>query len=30
MVLDRLIQQAIAQIPGPNFDPTFSASSFGF
>ena len=29
-VLDRLIQQAIAQIMGPIFDPTFSASSFGF
>ena len=29
-VLDRLIQQAIAQILGPIFDPTFSASSFGF
>ena len=29
-VLDRLIQQAIAQIMGPIFDPTFSESSFGF
>ena len=29
-VLDRLIQQAIAQILGPIFDPQFSASSFGF
>jgi len=29
-VLDRVIQQAIAQIIGPIFDPTFSASSFGF
>jgi RNA-directed DNA polymerase len=29
-VLDRLIQQAIAQILGPMFDPDFSASSFGF
>jgi RNA-directed DNA polymerase len=29
-VLDRLIQQAIAQILGPIFDPGFSASSFGF
>jgi RNA-directed DNA polymerase len=29
-VLDRLIQQAIAQILEPIFDPTFSASSFGF
>ena len=29
-VLDRLIQQAIAQILGPIFDAGFSASSFGF
>ena len=29
-VLDRLIQQAIAQVLGPIFDPTFSASSFGY
>jgi len=29
-VLDRLIQQAIAQILTPIFDPTFSESSFGF
>ena len=29
-VLDRLIQQAIAQILGPMFDAEFSASSFGF
>lgn len=29
-VLDRLIQQAIAQILTPIFDPHFSASSFGF
>jgi RNA-directed DNA polymerase len=29
-VLDRLIQQAIAQILSPIFDPTFSNSSFGF
>jgi len=29
-VLDRLIQQAIAQILAPIFDPEFSASSFGF
>jgi RNA-directed DNA polymerase len=29
-VLDRLIQQAIAQILGPIFDAQFSASSFGF
>jgi RNA-directed DNA polymerase len=28
--LDRLIQQAIAQVLGPIFDPTFSDSSFGF
>jgi len=27
---DRIIQQAIAQVPGPLFDPGFSASSFGF
>jgi RNA-directed DNA polymerase len=29
-ILDRLIQQAIAQVLGPIFDPTFSESSFGF
>mgnify|MGYP002399457677 CR=1 FL=1 len=29
-VLDRLIQQAIAQVLSPSFDPTFSDSSFGF
>lgn len=29
-VLDRLIQQAIAQVLGPIFDPTFSDSSYGF
>jgi len=29
-VLDRLIQQAIAQVLTPIFDPEFSASSFGF
>jgi len=29
-ILDRLIQQAIAQALGPIFDPTFSESSFGF
>jgi len=29
-VVDRLVQQAIAQILEPLFDPTFSASSFGF
>jgi len=29
-VLDRLIQQAIAQVLGPIFDAGFSASSFGF
>jgi len=29
-VLDRLIQQAIAQVLSPIFDPTFSDSSFGF
>lgn len=30
IVLDRLIQQAIAQVLSPIFDPSFSASSFGF
>ena len=30
IVLDRLIQQAIAQVLGPIFDPDFSESSFGF
>lgn len=29
-VTDRLIQQAIAQVLQPHFDPTFSASSFGY
>ena len=29
-VLDRLIQQAIAQVLTPIFDPTFSESSYGF
>jgi len=29
-VIDRLIQQAIAQVLVPIFDPTFSESSFGF
>jgi len=29
-VVDRLIQQAIAQVMTPIFDPEFSASSFGF
>ncbi len=29
-VLDRVIQQAIAQVLTPIFDPTFSESSFGF
>ena len=29
-VLDRLIQQAIAQVLSPIFDPAFSESSFGF
>jgi RNA-directed DNA polymerase len=29
-VVDRMIQQAIAQILSPIFDPEFSASSFGF
>jgi RNA-directed DNA polymerase len=29
-VVDRVIQQAIAQVLGPLFDPDFSASSFGF
>jgi RNA-directed DNA polymerase len=29
-VVDRLIQQAIAQVLRPIFDPEFSASSFGF
>jgi RNA-directed DNA polymerase len=29
-VMDRLIQQAIAQVLTPIFDPEFSASSFGF
>ena len=29
-VMDRVIQQAIAQVLSPLFDPDFSASSFGF
>jgi RNA-directed DNA polymerase len=29
-VVDRVIQQAMAQVLGPLFDPDFSASSFGF
>jgi RNA-directed DNA polymerase len=29
-VLDRVIQQAVAQVLTPRFDPTFSESSFGF
>ena len=29
-VMDRVIQQAIAQVLGPIFDPGFSDSSFGF
>jgi RNA-directed DNA polymerase len=29
-VVDRVIQQAIAQVLGPIFDPEFAASSFGF
>ena len=29
-VVDRLIQQAMAQVLGPIFDPTFSESSFGY
>ena len=29
-VVDRLVQQAIAQVLGPVLDPTFSGSSFGF
>ena len=29
-VVDRLIQQAIAQVLAPIFDPGFSESSFGF
>lgn len=29
-VVDRLVQQAIAQVLGRNLDPTFSASSYGF
>jgi RNA-directed DNA polymerase len=29
-VVDRVLQQAIAQVLGPLFDPQFSASSFGF
>jgi RNA-directed DNA polymerase len=29
-VVDRVIQQAMAQVLGPLFDPGFSASSFGF
>ena len=29
-VTDRMVQQAIAQVLMPIFDPTFSASSFGY
>ena len=29
-VVDRVIQQALAQVLGPLFDPDFSVSSFGF
>lgn len=29
-VVDRLVQQAILQVLEPRFDPTFSASSYGF
>jgi len=29
-VVDRVIQQAIAHVLGPSFDPEFSAASFGF
>jgi len=29
-VVDRMVQQAILQVPDPIFDPTFSDSSFGF
>lgn len=29
-VIDRVIQQAIAQVLMPNFDPDFSSNSFGF
>jgi RNA-directed DNA polymerase len=29
-VVDRIIQQAMAQVLGPSFDPGVSASSFGF
>ncbi len=29
-VIDRLIQQALAQVLSPIFDPTFSGSSYGF
>jgi RNA-directed DNA polymerase len=29
-VTDRLIQQAMAQVLQPHFDPTFSTSSFGY
>jgi RNA-directed DNA polymerase len=28
--VDRLVQQAILQVLEPMFDPTFSASSYGF
>jgi len=30
VILDRVLQQAIAQVLTPIFDPTFSDSSFGF
>jgi len=29
-IVDRVIQQAIAQVLTPIFDPTFSDNSFGF
>ncbi|WP_338010385.1 reverse transcriptase domain-containing protein [Candidatus Symbiobacter mobilis] len=29
-IMDRVIQQAIAQVLTPIFDPTFSESSYGF
>jgi RNA-directed DNA polymerase len=30
VIVDRVLQQAIAQVLTPIFDPTFSDSSFGF
>jgi RNA-directed DNA polymerase len=30
VVVDRLVQQMILQVPDPIFDPTFSNSSYGF